>query len=142
MGRYGRGFSDADIGDIWSWFDNLKRVVGQESEMTRDIRMLVGAGLFLERRLGAFNVGDRVELALTPEIGPDSGWRHWKERLVEGAPGTVMTKELVGDQFGNSYYHRYTVAFDRLDQYEDPKPLEKKCVFGFRETSLRKERKP
>jgi hypothetical protein len=123
--------SDADVGEIWVMFDQLERLFGK-SERLREVRALVGAGLFLERKLGAFKVGDRVALARTPEIGPDSGWRWYKEQLVEGAVGTVLQKELWGDPFDQSFSHTYGVSFDSIDK--DP---ERPHLFCFRESSLR-----
>jgi hypothetical protein len=104
---------------------------GQEKDIKRALRQFK---TFIETE-ARFKVGDRVELAITPEINErDSwGWMCSKHFLVEGAIATVREIDYRGD-FG------YSIVFDN-ESWKDRDgvihPTKDKHTYYFAEEKLR-----
>ena len=83
------------------WCDDVRRRGNVPYALQVALEMVDG---LIER--APFQVGQRVALARTPEIGPASGWSHYKHFLVQGAAGTVRYVE-----FGRGHFS-FAVTFD------------------------------
>ena len=73
---------------------------------------MAGAHEYLMERFCPFKVGDKVMLTKTPDT--DNGWRGFKDILVRGAIGTVMTTECGKSGFS------FSITFD--DEKSDDPP--------------------
>lgn len=99
---------------------------------------MAGAHDFMMARCCPYKIGDRVELAVTPNINErDSwGWMASKHFLIEGSPGVVMITECGSNGF------KFAVVFDNetwIDREGNKQPVDRKHSYYFGEKSLRKE---
>ena len=116
--------------------ENIK-AVGKlfDSETSWTIKRLLDyqRGLFT---FAKFKTGDRVEIAVTPDINNKEswGWMGSKHFLIEGARGTVKSCDY-DDGFS------YSIMFDDESWVHDgvvhPTPDSDKHLYHFKESSLR-----
>jgi len=98
------------------------------------LQEVVGAYNYLVNRFSPFKVGDRVELAETPEIKECSGW--WSSRHFLKTGEKCKIKEIECDSNG----FRYFVEFDNeswIDRSNVEYKIKDKYVYPFREKYLR-----
>ncbi len=104
-------------------------------------KLLYTNQLFLEK-YAPFKVGDRVELAVTPEISEKTapGWLGAKHFLKKGATGVVKLVDTM-KRSTQEVVLVFHVEFDKetwKDRLGEEKPVEKKHTFLFLEKDLKK----
>lgn len=100
------------------------------------IECVMKARELLLTKYAPFKAGDRVELAVTPEITKHKsyGWIGSKHFLVEGAKATVLTVDI------DRHDLTFGVEFDEetwIDRDGVKRPVSRKHSYGFRAEALR-----
>jgi hypothetical protein len=97
------------MGNVESYLSEIDEFLGEVRSLHKKLDLQ--SGYKMERIVETFNsmferfcpfrVGDRIELSYTPEITNEKspGWRGSKHHLIEGAPGTVVSRDFVKDHF-------------------------------------------